>query len=169
MAFLSENEELWQLVKSISEDEGFSLYDAELAGSKQLKISVDGKDGENPNIDNCSKILKRLMVTLHAEGADYGIGSDLEIDVSSPGVDRRLRRPDHFQAAIGKIVKIVCDKEVVAGGVVVGQLKSFADEVLTLSDCNVSGGESEGSNNKSSEDVSVKFSQIKKANLEFVF
>src|SRR6478672_8114283 len=59
----------------------------------------------------------------HAEGVDHalcarvtdvlsGYRNDYTIDVSSPGLERPLRRPQHFRAAIGHPVQIKTSQEI---------------------------------------------------------
>ena len=159
MSFYNQEDEFWQFVSSVAQDEGLKLYDMELAGGSQLKISVTRASGESPNIDDCSKLVKRLMVTLHAEGENFGVNPEVQIDVSSPGIDRQLRTAGHFEEAIGQRIKIVCGKEVVSGGVIVGELKNFNEEVLSIAEIE----------NSSEKSLAIKLSQVKKANVEFNF
>ena len=74
----------------------------------------------------------------HAEGVDHalcarvteildGYRASYTIDVSSPGLDRPLRRPEHFRAAIGHDVQIRTADEI-AGK------KKFRGPVVAVSD-----------------------------------
>lgn len=84
---------------------------------------------------DCSRICRKLMAYCLTEGVRLGVGSEPELDVSSPGLDRSLRLPVHYAGAVGKIVKFVPTgtapwaevegKPIV--GVLRGQLESFQD------------------------------------------
>src|SRR3954447_7093179 len=82
---------------------GLELYDVEFAGSgrsRVLRVSVS--DPAKP-ID-----LEALTAANRALGplADDLVAGHYELEVSSPGVERPLRRPEHFQGAIGETVTV---------------------------------------------------------------
>jgi ribosome maturation factor RimP len=50
------------------------------------------------------------------------------LEVSSPGVERKLTKPEHFQKSIGENVKITTNE----GKKIKGKLKSFIDGVAEI-------------------------------------
>lgn len=82
---------------------GLDLYDVELSGSgrsRVLRVSV--ADPAKP-ID-----LDALTAANRALGAlaDDLIDGHYELEVSSPGIERPLRRPEHYQGAIGETITV---------------------------------------------------------------
>lgn len=83
---------------------GFSLYDLEYvkeAGEYFLRAFIDKPDGIT--IDDCVTVSRRMNEILDRE--DY-IADAYTFEVSSPGVERRLRTDAHFRSAVGKMVRL---------------------------------------------------------------
>lgn len=119
---------------------------------------------------DCSLLCRKLRVFFEVHGEAFGLGSDLEIEVSSPGVNRHLRLLTHFQQAIGKRVKVVMfiDETGSCGSqqqhtearmtkAVVGTLSKIEEDELTLFD------------EQSKQEVSILLPNIKKAQIDFLF
>ena len=81
----------------------------------------------------------------HAEGVDHalcarvteilsGYRESYTIDVSSPGLDRPLRRPEHFRAAIGHEVQIRTAGEIAGKKKFRGPVVAASDRSLRLAD-----------------------------------
>lgn len=119
-------------VSDICADEELFLYDLERCSGDVLKIAVLKEDKSSPSVGDCSRLARRLSTALFAEASSLGVSDDLELDVSSPGLDRRLRTLEHYELALGKEVKLVCNSDAVSGGVVQGVLKSLEGGVLTV-------------------------------------
>ena len=81
-------------------------------------------------------------------GPKLGVGSEPEIEVSSPGIERVLRLTKHFQTALGEKVKIISKS-----GFVSGILIGFENGRITLK-----AGE---------KDVNFPLEEIKKAQVEY--
>ncbi len=75
------------------------LYDVEHAGSL-LRILVDRPGGVD--LDLLAQVTRELSSALDA--ADPLPGR-YTLEVSSPGLERPLRRPEHFDAAIGATIR----------------------------------------------------------------
>jgi len=79
---------------------GLILYDVFHTGST-LRVLVDGDDGVN--LDRLAELTRTISVALDLE--DPIVGS-YTLEVSSPGLERPLRRPDQFAAAVGERVTV---------------------------------------------------------------
>lgn len=93
---------LEQLAGEVARREGCELYDLELNGSsgrRTLRVFIDRPEG-GAGIEDCSNVSRGLSLMLDVEDPIPGGAYDLE--VSTPGVDRPLRQPWHFQRVIGK-------------------------------------------------------------------
>lgn len=98
---------IWNLVEQVVKDEGFVLFDLELPTGKgrSLRVFISGEDHSNPgvNLDDCARVSRRLSDVLDAE---VEIAGRYILEVSSPGINRKLRRPEHFVRAVGERVRL---------------------------------------------------------------
>ena len=79
---------------------GYELVEVErLAHNKLLRIFVDKEGGIN--IDDCVAISNHLSRLFAVENIDYG-----RLEVSSPGLDRPLRKEADFIRFTGETVKL---------------------------------------------------------------
>ena len=80
----------------------------------------------------------------HANGVDHALcaqvtrlldayRSDFTIDVSSPGPERPLRKPEHFEAVTGRRVAVRTDRTIEGRNRFKGELVSAADGAVLLS------------------------------------
>jgi ribosome maturation factor RimP len=80
----------------------------------------------------------------HANGVDHALcaqvtrlldayRSDFTIDVSSPGPERPLRKPEHFAAATGQRVAVRTDRPIEGRNRFKGELVSAGDGAVSLS------------------------------------
>jgi ribosome maturation factor RimP len=101
---------------------------------------------------DCERVSQQLSVILDVEGLIEGPGYVLE--VSSPGLDRPLRKPADFQRFAGKLAKVTTSEPVGDQSFFEGRLAGIADGKVRL--------ELEG---KSARVIEVPLSAIRKANL----
>lgn len=83
---------------------GLRLYGCELhagTGKSTLLVYVDGEQGVT--IDDCAKVSRQIAAVLDVENP---ISGRYDLEVSSPGIDRPLLQPAHYQQALGKKVKL---------------------------------------------------------------
>ena len=79
--------------------EGAELVEARFSGGPLLTLLVDQEDG---TVDHefCSRVVSAVSPALDAEGYD-GV-----VEVSSPGIERPLTKPDHFRRFVGHEAKV---------------------------------------------------------------
>ncbi|HZY64696.1 MAG TPA: ribosome maturation factor RimP [Rubrobacteraceae bacterium] len=75
------------------------LVDARFSGGPLLTLLVDREDGPVDH-EFCSRVVSAISPALEAEGYD-GM-----IEVSSPGIERPLTKPDHFRRFVGHTAKV---------------------------------------------------------------
>ncbi len=100
-------EKIRNLAEEVSRREGCLLYDFEFSSNPQsrvLRVFIEGEK-EAVSVDQCANVSRGLSLLLDVE--DVIPGGQYELEVSSPGVERPLRLPWHFQKAIGQEVKVV--------------------------------------------------------------
>ena len=89
---------------AIVADEGLELLATEFVGSGPkaiLRLIVDGPDGVN--LDTCASISRQASALLDVEDP---VSHRYTLEVSSPGLDRRLYVLDDYQKHVGSRVKI---------------------------------------------------------------
>ncbi|MCD8478753.1 MAG: ribosome maturation factor RimP [Sulfurospirillum sp.] len=92
-----------QLIK-IVEGCGVSLYDTEIVSEfdkKIFRIYITSKEGIN--LDKCAEVSRILSPIFDVEPPLEG---EYLFEVSSPGIERKLIKPEHFSASVGEKVKI---------------------------------------------------------------
>ncbi len=66
-----------------------------------LRVYIDGPEGIT--VDDCARVSSQVGAALDVEDL---ISSDYCLEVSSPGMDRPLFEAEHYQANVGKNVKV---------------------------------------------------------------
>ena len=98
---------IWQMTEPLAASEGMEIVDIELKhegtrGGRILRVYLDKEGG--PVMEDLSKVSRSLSDLLD-EHEDVIEGS-YSLEVSSPGVNRPLKRPEHFSRFIGKRVRV---------------------------------------------------------------
>lgn len=118
------------MVEPVVETAGMELVDVSFrreGGGKILRVTID-RDG-GVDLEAISLVSKRISRRLDAEGFDPGPYS---LEVSSPGLERPLRRPEDFAKRIGQKVKVKTVTEVGGSHVHVGSLLEADEEAVTV-------------------------------------
>ncbi len=89
-----------ELVVPIVEAAGLDLYDLELGGGT-LQVLLD-KDG-GVGVDDLATVSRQISRALDEHDP---IAGHYTLEVSTPGLERPLRTPEHFAKAIGSSVKV---------------------------------------------------------------
>ncbi len=101
-------ENLEKLTLSVVEGEGFVLYDVDfIEKQRKLVVTIDKPGGVS--IDDCALVSKALNLLLDVENLVPG-ENPYDLEVSSPGLERDLKKLWHFEAAIEKPMKVVIKK-----------------------------------------------------------
>ena len=96
--------ELARLLEPTVEGLGYELADLEvrLGGKGGLvRVFIDKPDGIG--LDDCEKVSLAVSALLDVEDPVPG---NYDLEVSSPGLDRKLTKPEHFQRFAGETVKV---------------------------------------------------------------
>ena len=124
-------EKVEQLVKDPIEKLGYSLYDVEYVKEGPeyyLRIYIDKESGIDLN--DCEKVSKEINEIL--DKADY-IKEQYYLEVSSPGIERKLRKDKHLEQNISKNVEIKLFKKDNNGKKeYIGKLKAFNQEEIII-------------------------------------
>ncbi|MBE9532340.1 MAG: ribosome maturation factor RimP [Proteobacteria bacterium] len=120
------------LVEPVVEDMGFELVEVEYLqayGSWVLRLYVDKPGGIG--IDDITRVSREVNTILDVEDTIKGAYS---LEVSSPGLDRPLVKPEHFTSVIGKRARIRTKALVDGRKNFKGEITGFSDGVVTIDD-----------------------------------
>jgi ribosome maturation factor RimP len=143
----------------ILESLGMELVDIEFARAGRdgvLRLFIDKEGGVT--LDDCADVSRELSAILDVEDV---IPGHYSLEVSSPGLDRPLKKPADYERFVGCLVKVRTYEALPddAGN----KRKTFIGQLLGLADGNVAMKLSEGPS------ASIPLEKIAKANLEFEF
>ena len=128
MANIEEKVEM--LLKNKIENIGYELYDVEYAKegpNYYLRIFIDSEKGID--LDDCEKVSNAITEILDKE--DY-IKEQYFLEVSSPGVERILRKEKHLKDNVETEVQIKLFKPLDGQKQYKGILKDFNNEYITI-------------------------------------
>jgi len=122
--------DLWQLFEDYLEAEAVELDDLALKGPEGrriLRVSVDAED--NLDIDRIADLSRGLSRLLDEEDRIQG---SYRLEVGTPGLERELRRPRHYQKSLGRDVVVKTSAEYEGRRRHAGRLTEATDETITL-------------------------------------
>ncbi len=93
-----------ETIEEILEDNGVSLYDTELTeenDNKIFRIYITSPKGIS--LDMCAKITNIISPIIDTDPPASG---QYFLEVSSPGIERALKKPKHFKNSIGEMIKL---------------------------------------------------------------
>ncbi|MBA2661387.1 MAG: ribosome maturation factor RimP [Bradymonadaceae bacterium] len=113
---------------------GLLLYDVDIRASGRwiIRIYVDRPDaepGKGVMVDDCVEVSR--YVEAHFD-ADERMPENYVLEVSSPGVERALKKARHVTQVVGSLVELVVREQIDGSNKLVGKLLSFEDEVMTI-------------------------------------
>ena len=124
-------EKVEELIKDKIENIGYSLYDVEYAKegpNYYLRVYIDSPNGIDLN--DCEKVSNEINDVL--DEANY-IKEQYFLEVSSPGIERILRKDSHLEQNIGNQVEVKLFKKDENGNKsYIGELKGFDEDTITV-------------------------------------
>jgi ribosome maturation factor RimP len=98
-------DQVQNLVEPVMAGQGFELVLTEyVSGQSLLRLFVDKEGGVT--LDDCAQVSRLVGDLLDAEGLSDAIDGRYRLEVSSPGLDRPLVKPEHFQRFVGSKAKL---------------------------------------------------------------
>ncbi len=95
---------IWDLVEPVLRSEGMELVEVEFRRESHgwvLRLFIDREDGIT--VEDCAQMSRTLSDLLDvADPIDF----PYHLEVSSPGLDRPLRKKEHFARFVGYIVEV---------------------------------------------------------------
>lgn len=105
-------EEVTDLAEVVAQRRSLRLWDVEMTGSgggRVIRVFVDGDEGVD--LDTVADVSEEISRGLDLRDP---IDGRYTLEVSSPGLERALKRPEHYSASIGRQV-VVKTKERLVG------------------------------------------------------
>jgi ribosome maturation factor RimP len=92
--------------------QGYELIEAEFVRARGIwRVFIDRSDSrrgvDRITVEDCSAMTEALLNAFEADGVEYEY-----LEVSSPGMDRALTKPEHFERFAGEIVKLTIEPPV---------------------------------------------------------
>lgn len=124
---MSLSEKITELVQPAVEKAGFFLEDVHVVSPGNHRIITCIVDGQTPlNLDQVTSVSREISEIL--DSADFMGESAFTLEVTSPGVDRPLTLPRHWQKNLNRLVKVVK----LDGSVVNGRISTIKDTNIVL-------------------------------------
>ena len=141
-------------IEKIVASEGLELVHIEYKRQGRgflLRIDIDKEGGVN--IDDCSLVSQQVSTYLDVDDV---IPAEYELQVSSPGLDRKFYKESDYQKFLGRLVRVKTSKAIRGLHVIVGKLKSFDGSTIIVTDPKM----------KKDADYEVPLGDIKETRLE---
>jgi len=123
-------ENLDSLLREGAASAGVELYHWELAGGKgrgRLLVYIDTADGvTSADCERASRAIEKRL------DEDITVETPFMIEVSSPGIERELHEPWHYERARGKKVRVRLHNPHEGQKTVTGRLDRLSGEAITL-------------------------------------
>lgn len=142
-----------EIAERVGNSEGIEIVEVQLLGggrARTLRLVIDKPDGVTHA--DCENISQQVGTILDVE--EVVPGGSYTLEVSSPGVERKLRTPRDFERFVGQKVKVVLREAVESQKHWEGVLSGFADGILTVDPT-------------PDRSIRIHLDQVERANLKF--
>jgi len=151
------------IAERVAASSGLELVDVEFRGAggkaRMLRVFID-KPGGVTHAD-CEAVSREVGTILDVE--DAVPGGSYTLEVSSPGLDRKLTRPEEFARFVGSRVKLTTREPIEGNRIFEGRLDSFQDGTLVLA---VGPPKAKrGKPEQPARHIEIAYSNVEKANL----
>jgi ribosome maturation factor RimP len=143
---------VWEIAAPVAAEEGMEVVEIQCRheggrSGRVLRIYLDKEGG--PNLDELSRVSRQLSDLLDVHDPLEG---PYVLEVSSPGINRLLRRPEHFARFLGKRVRVRTQEMIGGRRSFLGPLKEVAEDYIVI--------------DQEKNEVRIPFALIDKANYE---
>jgi ribosome maturation factor RimP len=127
----AENDKIRDIAERVAATHGVEVVEVELKGggkARTLRIIIDKPEGVTH--EDCANVSREVSTILDVE--DAVPGGSYTLEVSSPGLDRKLSRAQDFARFTGSRIKVMTREPVNGNRHFEGRLQSFTDGKLSL-------------------------------------
>ena len=152
-----------EIAERVAQSSGLEVVDVELLGggkSRMLRIFIDKPEGVTH--EDCSSFSREVGTIFDVEEAVPG--SSYLLEVSSPGLDRKLSKPADYERFMGSLLKLTTWEPVNGNRHFEGRLKAFHDGRIRLE----LGGRKKPKKHQAAEpgaEIEIELANVEKANL----
>ena len=123
---------VWELAAPLVKGDGMEIVDIEFRhegsrGGRVLRLYLD-REG-SPSVDDLSHVSRQLSELLDTHDVVPGAYT---LEVSSPGINRPLRRPEHFARFVGKRIRVRTRDRIDGRRSFLGTLQEVLENQITL-------------------------------------
>lgn len=121
-------EKIWALCEPAITDMGMELVEVEhlrAPGGAVVRLYIDRNGGVS--VADCARVSREVGYLLDAEDIMRG---RYFLEVSSPGIDRVLRKKEHFERFRGNPLRVVTKEAIQGARKIRGRIHACNDEVL---------------------------------------
>lgn len=104
---------------------GYELVDFELTAQGDLRVFIDKPEGIT--VEDCATVSNHLSRLFMVEDVDYK-----RLEISSPGLDRPLKKAADFIRFSGSLVKLKTRLPIEGQKNFIGCIENFENDVLTI-------------------------------------
>jgi ribosome maturation factor RimP len=152
-----------EIADRVAQSSGLEVVELELLGggkARMLRVYIDKPGGVTH--EDCANFSREAGTIFDVE--DAVPGTEYTLEVSSPGLDRKLSKPEDFQRFMGSLMKLTTRDPVNGNRHFEGRLKGFEDGRLSL-DLTPRKKSKKHQEVEPGTDVEIAFSNVEKANL----
>lgn len=121
-------EKIWALCEPAIQELGMELVEVEhvrAPGGAVVKLYVDREGGIT--VDDCARVSREIGYLLDAEDV---VRSRYYLEVSSPGINRVLRKREHFERFRGRPLRVVMSEAIDGSRKVSGRIRECSEDTL---------------------------------------
>lgn len=125
-------ERVEQQIEKIVSSEGLELVHVEYRKQGRgflLRVDIDKEGGVN--LADCELVSHQISTYLDVDDV---VPAEYELQVSSPGLDRKFYKPADYAKFIGRLVRVKTSQAVRGLHVIVGRLKAFDGATIVVTD-----------------------------------
>ncbi|HEX5434849.1 MAG TPA: ribosome maturation factor RimP [Candidatus Angelobacter sp.] len=155
-------EKIREIAERVAQMHGVELVEAELRGggkARMLRVTIDKPEGVTH--EDCANVSRDLSTVLDVE--DAVPGGSYTLEVSSPGLDRKLLKPEDYNRFTGSRVKLTTREPVNGNRHFEGRLESFSDGTLMLE--TIARKKQKPGHEQPGQKVQIELRNVEKANL----
>lgn len=123
-----------QIIHPVVTDMGLSLFCVKIigeGGDRNVQIMAEDPATKNLSVDKCAELSRSVSALLDVEDVIEGA---YRLEVSSPGIDRLLLKPEHFETYTGFEAKLETEMPIETGQKrFKGVLKGIANNIIKIS------------------------------------
>ena len=128
----TEISKVWELVAPVAAEEGMEVVEIQCRheggrSGRVLRIYLDKEGG--PNLDELSRVSRQVSDLLDVHDP---VAGPYVLEVSSPGINRPLKRREHFARFVGKRVRVRTQDVIGGRRSFLGLLKELTEDSIVI-------------------------------------